>query len=121
MDNEAYGYKKLNVWKKADELAFQIYAATKNFPHEEIYGITSQLRRSGLSIPTNIVEGYSRQGKKELKHFINIGLGSLGETRYLLDFSSRLGYLNSTQYASLEQLGSETGKLLWRFYEAIKL
>ncbi len=121
MSEEVYGYKKLNVWEKADELAFQIYAVTKHFPHEEMYGITSQLRRSGLSVPTNIAEGYSRQGKKELRQFINIGMGSLGETRYLLDFSSRLGYLSPTQYNLLEQLGSETGKLLWRFYESIKL
>jgi four helix bundle protein len=119
MSNECHGYKKLNVWKKADELAFQIYIATKDFPPAEIYGITSQLRRAGLSVPTNIVEGYSRQGKKQLKHFVNIGMGSLGETRYLLDFSSRLGYLNRSQYISLEQLGSETGKLLWRFYESL--
>jgi four helix bundle protein len=119
MNNECYGYKKLNVWKKADELAFQIYIVTRDFPPEEIYGITSQLRRAGLSVPTNIVEGYSRQGKKELKHFVNIGMGSLGETRYLLDFSSRLGYLHPSQYISLEQLGAETGKLLWRFYKSL--
>lgn len=119
MSDEGYGYKKLNVWKKADELAFQIYIATRGFPREELYGITSQLRRAGLSIPTNIVEGYSRQGKKELKNFVNIGLGSLGETRYLLDFSSRLGYLHQGQYISLEKLGAETGKLLWRFYESL--
>ena len=119
MSGEDYGYKKLNVWKKADELAFQIYITTRDFPKEETYGITPQLRRAALSVPTNIVEGYSRQGKKELKHFVNISMGSLGETRYLLDFSSRLGYLNHSKYISLEQLGSETGKLLWRFYESL--
>jgi four helix bundle protein len=119
MGDECYGYKKLNVWKKADEMAFQIYIATRNFPPEEMCGITSQLRRAGLSVPTNIVEGYSRQGKKELKHFVNIAMGSLGETRYLLDFSSRLGYLNQSQYVSLEHFGAETGRLLWRFYESI--
>ena len=63
------GYKKLIVWQKADELAKFVYRETKNFPQEEIYGITSQLRRAALSIPTNIVEGYARQGKKELKQF----------------------------------------------------
>jgi four helix bundle protein len=119
MSNECYGYKKLNVWKKADDLAFQIFIATRNFPPEETYGITSQMRRAGLSVPTNIVEGYSRQGRKELKQFVNISMGSLGEVRYLLDFSSRLGYLNSNQYISLEQLGDETGKLLWRFFESL--
>ena len=61
------GYKKLLVWQRADELAYQIYLATKQFPTDELYGITSQLRRSALSIPTNIVEGTGRQGKKELK------------------------------------------------------
>jgi four helix bundle protein len=60
MSGEDYGYKKLNVWKKADELAFQIYIATRDFPKEETYGITSQLRRAALSVQTNIVEGYSR-------------------------------------------------------------
>jgi four helix bundle protein len=119
MSSECYGYKKLNVWKKADELAFQIYIATRDFPQEETYGITSQLRRAGLSVPTNIVEGYSRQGRKELKQFVNIGMGSLGETRYLLDFSTRLGYLRASQYAVLEQLGNEVGRLIWRFYKAL--
>ena len=60
------GYKKLLVWEKADEMAKSIYVETKNFPKAELYGITSQLRRAGLSVPTNIVEGYSRKGKKEL-------------------------------------------------------
>jgi four helix bundle protein len=81
-------WKKLNVWKLADELAFQIYTATRNFPRKEIYGITSQSRRAALSIPTNIVEGYSPKGDKELSHFINISLGSLAETKYLIYFSN---------------------------------
>jgi four helix bundle protein len=59
-------WKNLEVWKKADELAFEVYGATKTFPKEEIYGLTSQIRRSALSIPTNIVEGYSRRSDKEL-------------------------------------------------------
>jgi len=64
MENERWA--KLEVWKTADDLAFEIYQITKRFPKEEIYGITSQIRRSALSIPTNIVEGYSRKGDKEL-------------------------------------------------------
>jgi four helix bundle protein len=71
------GYKKLTVWYKADELAFQVYIVTKYFPKEEIFGITSQIRRAALSVPTNIVEGYGRQGRKELRQFANIALGSL--------------------------------------------
>lgn len=113
------GYKKLTVWHKADELAYQIYIATKNFPKEETYGITSQLRRAALSIPVNIVEGYGRQGKKELRRFANIALGSLAETRYLLDFSSRLKYLGAKQYGRLQDLAQEVGKLLWKFYKSL--
>jgi four helix bundle protein len=76
------GYKKLAVWHKSDELAYQVYLATKNFPKQEMYGITSQLRRAALSIPTNIAEGYARQGKNELRQFVSISLGSLAETKY---------------------------------------
>ena len=104
------GYKKLIVWQKSDELAYQIYLATKNFPREEIYGMTSQLRRAALSVPTNIVEGYGRQRKNELKQFTNIALGSLAETEYLLDFSLRLGYLNNEAYKPLYNLRDEVGK-----------
>ena len=74
------GYKKLIVWQKANKLALEVYLAAKSFPKDEIYGITAQLRRAALSVPTNIVEGVGRQGRKELKQFINIALGSLAET-----------------------------------------
>jgi four helix bundle protein len=114
------GYKKLTVWRKADELAYQVYVATRDFPKEEAYGITSQLKRAALSVPANIVEGYGRQGKKELRQFVNIALGSLAEVRYLLDFSSRLDYLTADQRRTLEDLAGEVGKLLWKFYQSIK-
>ena len=113
------GYKKLIVWNKADELAFEVYTTTRNFPKEELYGITSQLRRAVLSIPTNIAEGYGRQGKKELRQFVNVALGSLAEARYLLDFSSRLKYLSTEHYRRLESLAQEVGKLLWKFYKSL--
>ena len=87
MSSESFGYKKLNVWKKADELAYQVYIVTRTFHKEEIYALTSQLRRACLSVPTNIVERYGRQGRNELKYFVNIALGSLAEARYLLYFS----------------------------------
>jgi len=116
---ELKGYKKLIVWRKADELAFEVYIATKNFPKDEIYGITSQLRRAVLSVPTNIVEGYGRQGRRELRQFVNIALGSLAETEYLLDFSLKLGYLIKTKHNKLQSLRQETGALLWKFYKSL--
>lgn len=79
------GYKKLLIWQKADELAYQTYLATKTFPKDELYGLTSQLRRAASSIPINIVEGVGRQNKNEFKQFINIALGSLARipTKFL--------------------------------------
>lgn len=112
-------YRKLNVWQKADEFAFEIYKATKRFPKEELYGLTSQIRRAALSIPTNIVEGYARKGDKELARFIGIAIGSMAETEYLLDFSKKLGYLKEHDYTEIEKLRNEVGKLLWGFYKKV--
>jgi len=116
---EEKGYKKLIVWQKADGLAYEVYLATKSFPKEELYGITSQLRRAALSVPTNIVEGYGRQGRRELRQFVNIALGSLAETEYLLDFSLKLGYLNQEGHRKLQDLRQEVGNLLWKFYNSL--
>ena len=110
------GYKKLLVWQKADDLALQVYRATKDFPKDEIYGLTSQLRRAAVSVSANIVEGCGRQGKRELKHFVNIALGSLAETEYLLELSLRLGYLSEDKYKGIETVRSYAGALLWKFY-----
>lgn|SRR3989344_4283676 len=115
------GYKKLIVWQKADELAFAVYLETKNFPKDEIYGMTSQLRRAAISVPTNIVEGSGRQGKNELRQFSNIALGSLAETEYLIDFCYRLNYFNQDVYEKLENLRKEIGALLWKFYQSFNL
>jgi four helix bundle protein len=110
------GYTKLIVWQKADEFAYQIYLKTRSFPKEERYGLTSQLRRSALSIPVNIVEGYTRFSKKEFKRFLTISLGSLTETEYLLEFSKRLNLFTENDYEELRGLRQEVGNLLWKFY-----
>jgi four helix bundle protein len=112
-------YKDLKVWQKADELALQVYDITKRFPKDEMYGLTSQLRRAALSIPTNIVEGYARKGDKELARFMSISIGSLAEVEYLLSFSKRLGYLEEAKYNKTEKLRSEVGSLLWSFYRKV--
>ena len=112
------GYKKLILWQKADDFAYQVYLETKNFPKEENYGVTSQLRRAAISIPTNLVEGSGRQSKNEFKQFANIALGSLAEAEYLLEFCLRIGYLNQEGYHKLELLRKEVGGLLWNFYKS---
>jgi four helix bundle protein len=112
-------HKNLIVWQKSDELAFEVYKLTKKFPKDEIYGLTSQLRRAALSIPTNIVEGYARKGDKELGRFVSIAIGSMAETEYLLDFARRLGYINGEEFNGVEGLRTEVSKLLWSFYRKI--
>ncbi len=112
-------YKDLKVWQKADELALHVYSVTRKFPKDEVYGITSQIRRAVLSVPTNIVEGYARKGDKELARFANIALGSIAETEYLLTFAQKLGYLTAKEYSETETLRSEVGKLLWSFYKTV--
>ena len=113
-------YKKLIVWQKADELAYQVYLTTKKFPTEERYSLTTQLRRAVLSVPTNIVEGMGRGGRNETRQFLNIALGSLAETEYLLEFSLKLQYLSDEQFHNLESLRQHVGALLWKFYLSFK-
>lgn len=113
-------WQRLEVWKLSVELAFQVFKATQQFPKEEMFGLTSQIRRAALSVPTNIVEGYSRKGDKELSRFVNISLGSLAETKYLLYFSDRLDYLKKDLYQKLKNDYRTLVKLLWRFYQKVK-
>ncbi len=97
-------YKNLLVWKFADELVNLIYDLTINFPKEELYCLTSQLRRVALSVPANIIEGYARNNKNEFRRFLSIALGSLSEVEYYLDFSYRRKYLTQSQYDTVETL-----------------
>lgn len=108
---ENTGYKKLIVWQKANDLALRVYATTRSFPADERYGLTSQLRRAALSVPTNLAEGAGRQGKGELRQFANVALGSLAETTHLLDFSLQLGYLSEKDHEELKALRDEVGRL----------
>ncbi|EKD67275.1 MAG: S23 ribosomal protein [uncultured bacterium] len=107
------GGKENPLYIKADLLAKEIYKVTKDFPSHELYGMTSQLRRAGLSVILNIVEGFARIGEKEYKHFLRISFGSLKETKYLLQFSLEQGYMNELQYKNLYELSEEVAKILW--------
>lgn len=96
-------YTKIEAWKLADDLTFAVYKATKSFPKEELYGITSQLRRVASSVAANIVEGSARESMKEYLHFLQIARASLSETQYFLHLATRLEYLSqasSNDFAS---------------------
>ena len=118
MDNTK-SYKKFIAWQSAHAFARKVYEVTKSFPKDELYGITSQLRRAALSVPTNIVEGTARQGQRELKNFLNIALGSLAEAEYLLEFCKEIGFLKQEDYDALELLRSRAGLPLWKFHQSL--
>jgi four helix bundle protein len=86
-------YTKIEAWRLADDLTVSVYERTRSFPREEIYGLTSQLRRASYSVPANIVEGASRESKKDYLHFLYIARGSLSETQYFIHLARRLSYL----------------------------
>lgn len=109
---EVAGYKKLSLFQKADELVILIYKYTKDYPREEVFGLVSQMRRAAVSVPANIVEGYSRNNKKERLQFYYISRGSLAELDYYIELSFKLKYLNNEQYKELIFNRSEVGKML---------
>lgn len=119
---EAYipGYKNLEVWKAADELAIAVYQFTRNYPKEELFGLVSQMRRCAVSVPANIVEGYGRRTDKDKLQFYYIARGSLNELEYYLDISRRLGYLPEAEHARAIELRGNVGKLLHGLMRAIE-
>ena len=91
----------LDVWKNSIHLVTLIYRATESFPKSEVYGITNQIRRSVVSIPSNISEGAARTSLKEFTHFLSIALGSIAELETQLIISKNLDYLNESQFEKL--------------------
>jgi len=87
-------HKDLDVWKRSMDLVEDVYKVTSSFPASKIYGLTNQLRRASVSIPSNIAEGASRKGDKELLYFINVAIGSIAEIETQLLIAFRLKYIN---------------------------
>ena len=91
-------YKKYTIWREGHKITLAVYALTHRFPKEELYGITSQLRRAISSVPTNIAEGCGRDTDLDFRRFLVIALGSATETEYLLLLSFELNYIEETIY-----------------------
>ncbi len=116
----ARDFKKIKAWQHADQLAVAIYCQTKDFPKEETYGITSQLRRAAISVAANIAEGTARGHKKEYLQFLYTARGSVAEIEYLLHISNQLEYLRDDEYKKLEELRAQTGKTLYGLILAVE-
>jgi len=105
-------FRDLQVWSKAHQLTLSIYRETAHFPKEELFGLTSQMRRCSASIGANIAEGCGRRGNAELHRFLQIALGSASELEYHLLLARDLGYLNSNAYEELSSAAQEVKKML---------
>lgn len=105
-------FRKLIVWRKAHELTLAVYANTASFPREEVYALTSQLRRSVSSIPSNIAEGCGRATSADLGRFLNIALGSATEVDYQLQLAHELGYLTERAHNDLKADADDVRKML---------
>jgi four helix bundle protein len=105
-------HKRLKAFEMADSIALDVYRLTASFPKEEVYGLISQIRRAAVSVPSNIVEGCSRESQADYKRFLEIAFGSLKELRYQITLSARLGYIAGSRAAEFDAKLDETEKVL---------
>jgi len=106
------GHRDLIAWQKAMELVTEIYVVTQDFPKEERYGLTRQLRRAAVSIPSNLAEGYNRNSRNEFHHFVGQARGSLAEVETQIEIALNLGYVGDEACSRLLSAITEVGRLL---------
>ncbi len=115
------GYKDLKIYQRSYEMAKAVYEMTKSFPREELYGMTSQLRRAALSIPLNIAEGYSkRESQQEFNRFLQMAIGSTNEVLVLMDFSRDVEYITSKQHEAICNAYREIARMISGYIKTVK-
>jgi len=113
-------FRNLKVWEKADQLTLKIYKVTEEFPREELYGLTSQIRRACVSIPTNIAEGCVRSSDADFSRFLYIALGSTSELEYLMMLAKDLNFIKSELNTELNNEINEIKKMLISMIQKLK-
>ena len=116
----AFTYRDLNAWKQGMDLVERCYRATAMFPKSELYGLTNQLRRAAISIPSNIAEGHCRRTTGAYAHHISIALGSHGEVETCFEIGRRLGFISPTEKDSLLAMSDSVGRLLSGLHRALE-
>ena len=114
-------HTKLRAFELADEVALLVYRVTARFPREELYGLTAQMRRAAISVPSNIVEGYARDIQADYLRFLYIAFGSLRELHYQISLSKRLGFLLNDDLSLIEPTIIETEKVLNGLIQSLRV
>lgn len=114
-------YKELLIWQKGIKLVVLVYKLTKTFPKEELYALTSQLKRASISIPSNIAEGFGRQTDKSFNHFLNISKGSLNELETQMIIAKELDFVSDEEiFNEIMLLIEEESKMIYAFAKNLK-
>lgn len=113
-------YEELKVWKESIDLAVDVFEITKKFPKEEQYGLTSQIRRSGISVPSNIAEGAGRNSPKEFRQFLGISNGSASELDTQLIIANRLSFISNDQYSELSGRIDHIQNMTYKLQQTLK-
>jgi four helix bundle protein len=113
-------FRDLQVWQRSMQLTVAIYRLTREFPREEIYGLTSQIRRAAVSVPSNIAEGQGRLGPGEFRQFLSVARGSICEVQTQLEIARALQFGKPALLNEAESLSHEVGKMIFAFLESIK-
>jgi four helix bundle protein len=120
MENSTKPHKRLNAWNKAIDLTVDIYKLTEALPKAEIYGLSGQMRRASISVPSNIAEGAGRQTKKEFINYLHMAQGSLSELDTQLVIANRIGYITSDSYNEMEKKIETISKMITGLIKSLK-
>jgi four helix bundle protein len=113
-------HERFEAWRLCHQLALEVYRSTAAWPVHERYGLTSQIRRSAVSAAANIAEGAAKRGSREFRRYLDISLGSLAETSYLMMLAKDLGLLTQADWETLDGLRKRAGGLTWRLARSLQ-
>ncbi len=114
-----HNFKKLIIWQESLELVIETYKVTKNFPSEEKFGLTSQLNRCSVSIPSNIAEGTSKSSEKHFKNYLETSLGSAFEWETQIIIAQRVGYIDLNKFTELENRINKIQNMIYKFMTSL--
>ncbi len=113
-------YETLKAWQAAHQLVLLTYRLTKDFPREELYGLTSQARRAAFSVAANIAEGSAKKGPREFRRFLDMAVGSLAELAYIFQLVKDLDLIEPAKWSELDHAREKAGRLTWGLYRSVR-